>query len=116
MYLIHSLETLNITSMIILASNSWLRKTILDRKIIDKTSLYNYYFSWGINLIEGAIALGYGSLYNHSYKPNAKYIKYLDKKIIKFLAHTEIKKGDEIKVNYNEDPDNLEPLWFTANP
>ena len=30
MYLIHSLETLNITSMIILASNSWLRKTILE--------------------------------------------------------------------------------------
>ncbi len=85
-----------------------------DRKIIDKTDLYNYYFSWGKNLDKAAIALGNGSLYNHSYKPNAKYIKDFDNNKLLFLAHTDIQNGDEIRVNYNEDPSSLIPLWFSV--
>ena len=38
---------------------------------ISKTSLANYCFAWGQGTV--ALALGYGSLYNHSYKPNARY-------------------------------------------
>jgi SET domain-containing protein len=85
-----------------------------DRKIIDKTDLYNYYFSWGKNLDKAAIALGNVSLYNHSYKPNAKYIKDFDNNKLLFLAHTDIQNGDEIRVNYNEDPSSLIPLWFSV--
>lgn len=53
-----------------------------DTNIIDKTKLYNYYFSWDKDGNGSAIALGNGSLYNHSYKPNAKYEKHIDKQII----------------------------------
>ncbi len=83
-----------------------------DRVIIDKTSLFNYYFSWGRTGDMAAIALGNGSLYNHSYSPNAKYIKHIEDRVVVFMAHTDIKIGDEIRVNYNGDPLDLRPIWF----
>ena len=83
-----------------------------DRAVIDTTDLYNYYFSWGEDLEEAAFALGNGSLYNHSYNPNAEYIKLLDKKLIQFVAHTNIQSGEEITVNYNGDPSSDKSLWF----
>jgi SET domain-containing protein len=83
-----------------------------DRAIIDKTSLFNYYFSWGKAKDMAAIALGNGSLYNHSYSPNAKYIKDFKERAVVFMAHTDIKIGDEIRVNYNGDSLDLRPLWF----
>ena len=84
------------------------------RKIIDKTKLYNYYFSWGKTSDEAAIALGYGSLYNHSYKANAHYIKVLDQDTIRIIALQSIKSGEEIKVNYNGDPASTKDLWFSV--
>ena len=36
-----------------------------------KTGLHDYCFAWGRGTV--ALVLGYGSLYNHSYKPNARY-------------------------------------------
>lgn len=86
--------------------------SVADRKKIDQTKLYNYYFSWGTQLNKAAIALGYGSLYNHSYKPNARYIKMINKNCIQIAALQPIKPGDEIKVNYNGDPKNKNALWF----
>jgi uncharacterized protein len=84
-----------------------------DTKEIDKTHLYNYYFSWKEN--GSAISLGYGSIYNHSYKPNAKYEKdFLRNKLI-FKSITPIKKGEEVTVNYNGDPNNKEKVWFEKN-
>lgn len=81
-----------------------------DTKKIDETHLYNYYFSWKEN--GSSISLGYGSLYNHSYEPNAKYEKdFLDNTLI-FKSIKAIKKGDEIFVNYNGDPNNKEKVWF----
>lgn len=81
-----------------------------DTKKIDKTHLYNYYFSW--NHKGSAISLGYGSIYNHSYEPNAKYEKDSLNNLIIFRAIKKIKKGDEILVNYNGDPNNKEKVWF----
>jgi len=47
-----------------------------------KTELHNYYFMWGDDKTnhKAAICLGFGSLYNHSYSPNATYHK--KKKIV----------------------------------
>lgn len=81
-----------------------------DTKIIDNTFLYNYYFSWENNC--SAICLGNGSLYNHSIEPNAKYIKEFDNNKIVFVAIKDIKKGDEILVNYNGTPDCDKKVWF----
>ena len=81
-----------------------------DREKIDSTELYNYYFSWKEEGL--AISLGLGSLYNHSYQPNAQYIKDFDKDLINFVALKDIKPEEEILVNYNGDPTNQEKVWF----
>lgn len=79
---------------------------------LDKTSIYNYYFQW--KKIRGALALGYGSLYNHSYSPNAKYEKDEKQEQIIFTAIKDIQIGEEIIVNYNGDPSLKDTLWFDA--
>lgn len=55
-----------------------------------------YVFGWG----EGstALALGYGSLYNHSYAPNAETLETPDELVITALR--DIAAGDEIFINY----------------
>ncbi|MCP8967645.1 SET domain-containing protein [Ectobacillus ponti] len=71
--------------------------------------LTNYVFRWGA---DKAIALGYGSLYNHSYTPNAGYITDRKKGCISFYARRDIAKDEEIRVNYNGDSRDQSPLWF----
>lgn len=83
-----------------------------ERVHIDQTILYNYYFSWGAELADAAIALGYGSLYNHSYGPNAKYVKDLKAGVVELVAIRDIVAGEEITVNYGGSPDSCKPLWF----
>jgi hypothetical protein len=86
---------------------------VLDQKEtrkINDTSLYDYYFSWQDSA--SSIALGYGSIYNHSYQPNAEYSKDFLNNRITFIAIKPIRKGEEITVNYNGDPDDQEPVWF----
>lgn len=82
-----------------------------DKKLIDKTHLFDYYFMWGTKN-QPAIALGYGSLYNHSYDPNAEYDQKVKRNVIIFTALRNIKKDEEITVNYNGDPGNKSSLWF----
>jgi len=60
--------------------------------------LVDYFFYFGDRL---AVALGFGSIYNHSYKPNATYIKKLAGNIVEFKAIQNIKKYEEITTNYN---------------
>jgi SET domain-containing protein len=78
-------------------------------KELDKTVFYNYYFSWKNG---GAIALGLGSLYNHSYRPNAIYLKDFKRGFITFRALKTIKKNEEILVNYNGKPSSRAKVWF----
>lgn len=80
---------------------------------LKKSKLYNYYFLWGKNHKNAAIALGLGSIYNHSYEPNATYKKDLRHQTITFSAIKKIWPGEEITVNYNYgDPKDKSPLWF----
>ncbi|PFN98152.1 SET domain-containing protein-lysine N-methyltransferase [Bacillus sp. AFS076308] len=81
-------------------------------KYLKKTIFIEYVFWWGENLEECALALGYGSLFNHSYTPNGLYKLNLTQKTIDFYAHTDIKEGEEIMINYNGDPENDTPVWF----
>jgi uncharacterized protein len=60
--------------------------------------LVDYFFYFGKGL---AIALGFGSIYNHSYSPNATYKVNLEQRTIDFWAIAEIAAGEEIMVNYN---------------
>jgi uncharacterized protein len=81
-------------------------------KKLKKTALRNYYFNWGENYNHVAIALGYGSLFNHSFSPNALFENNLKKETVDFFALKRIKPGEEIFVNYNGDPNDKRPLWF----
>jgi len=72
-----------------------------------------YFFYFGRKKDQMAIALGFGSIYNHSYTPNAKYKINVKDKTIRFSAIENIKKGEEITFNYsNGNPTNKNPLWF----
>jgi uncharacterized protein len=79
---------------------------------LELTQLYNYYFAWGADSKDAAIALGYGSLYNHSYTPNARYYKDFDNSLIKYVCITDIQKDEEITISYNCDPEDKSPVWF----
>ncbi|MGE8078970.1 SET domain-containing protein [Peribacillus loiseleuriae] len=78
-------------------------------KLMRDSVLLNYVFWWEE---DKALALGYGSLYNHSYTPNAGYITNIKKQSIDFYARKDIHKGEEIMINYNGDPKDQSPLWF----
>lgn len=75
---------------------------------LSKTVLIKYYFEWDEKNV--AIVLGYGSLFNHSYTPNAKYEFDYDNKYLIISSIKNIKKGDEITINYNYDPESKEPV------
>ncbi len=72
-------------------------------------TLFDYYF-WLEEFV--VLALGFGSLYNHSDKPNAKYSIDKKKKEIKFTALKDIKKGKEIFFNYRGSSKSKTRLWF----
>ncbi|MCB0522647.1 MAG: SET domain-containing protein-lysine N-methyltransferase [Lewinellaceae bacterium] len=80
--------------------------------IIHNTFLHDYYFLWGEAQKQCAIALGYGSLYNHSYEPNARYLLDYEHGTIDFYCIKKIEAGEEITVNYNGEPDVKTPVWF----
>ncbi|SES16200.1 SET domain-containing protein [Salipaludibacillus aurantiacus] len=78
-------------------------------RAIMTTVLVDYFFQWGR---EGAIALGYGSLYNHSYKPNAVFILNREDNCILFRALRDIAPGEEVTINYKGKPDRKLPVPF----
>jgi SET domain-containing protein len=79
-------------------------------ELIDKTDIHNYYFAMPDKSI--GLALGYGSLYNHSYTPNAKYSEDNENNQFIFTCLKKINPGDEITVNYNGNPNDKSKLWF----
>ncbi len=83
--------------------------------LIAQTVLTNYYFHWGTGQPEDiAIGLGFSSIYNHSFTPNAKYAKHFEAQILEYTALRTIEPGEEIVVNYNGDPRDRTPVWFEA--
>ena len=69
--------------------------------------LNGYVFTWHRDQV--AIALGYGSLYNHSYTPNARYDDRTPQTKI-YTAIRDIAAGEEITINYHGDPDDSSPV------
>lgn len=79
---------------------------------LDRTALEAYCFKWGERLERPAVVLGYGSLYNHSFEPNAFYARVPALQVIDFIALREISPGEEVKVNYNGNPYDRTEVWF----
>jgi len=80
--------------------------------VIHKTVLHDYYFLWGHDLTDCAIALGFGSIYNHELMPNANFILDIEQRTIDIEAIKDISAGDEITLNYHGEPGNDDELWF----
>lgn len=79
---------------------------------IEPTVLERYIFNFGPEGEHAAVALGYGSLYNHSFSPNAEYIKVWEEQVIRFVALRDIHEGEEITINYNGTPESQKPMDF----
>jgi SET domain-containing protein len=58
-----------------------------------------------------AVCLGYGTLYNHSYAPNARYDEGPGATML-FTAIRSIAPHEEICINYNGDPRDRTPMPF----
>jgi len=85
-----------------------------DRKLLDKTLLHDYIFEWDINNRKCCMALGYVSIYNHSYASNCEYEMDIHKELIRIKTVRYIKAGEELFINYNGDWNNRKPVWFDA--
>jgi hypothetical protein len=73
-----------------------------------------YVFRW-INTKRDyvALSLGYGSIYNHSEHPNARY-EMSPPDIMTFIALRDIRGGEEITINYRGESGSLKTLGFDA--
>jgi SET domain-containing protein len=80
--------------------------------VIHKTVLHDYYFLWGEEMDACAIALGFGSLYNHAVDPNANFILDMENQTIDIVALRDITAGEEITLNYHGEPGIQDALWF----
>ncbi len=68
--------------------------------------LKNFVFHWPVP--EGraetqALALGYGSLYNHANPSNLRYETDVEALVLRLVAVREIEAGEELTLNYNAD-------------
>ena len=86
-----------------------------DRPIVDPSIIFTYVFMWERGMVEedlykhsgrAAIALGYISLFNHSYSPNADYTHHIEERMIDVVALRDIAAGEEITIDYKM------TLWF----
>jgi SET domain-containing protein len=63
---------------------------------------YRFNYPQGNEWEEQVLALGYGSLYNHSENANAYWVSDLENRTFKFISNREIKKDEEIFVWYGD--------------
>jgi uncharacterized protein len=97
-------ELIERSPVIVVPSRQW--------PTIARTVLANYVFDWGEKQEDAAMALGYVSIYNHSYRPNAELTECVDDRVIEVSALRDIEPGEEIFVNYNGEPGDRDELWF----
>lgn len=92
-----------------------------DYKLAAQTKLYEYLFGWDEETKEpspseqqnkegGAVALGYGSLYNHSDTPNLLFVPDEKTETIAFVCLRDIEEGEELTISYQQRF--KQNLWF----
>ena len=74
--------------------------------------LHDYYFIWDRDIKSSCIALGYGSLYNHSDNANAEFLNDYESNMIRILAIADIPAHQEICINYISKDEEEFTLWF----
>lgn len=82
---------------------------VAQRTAVDTTVLFDHCYDWDGG---AGLALGFGSLYNHSYEPNAYYRKHIDRSLVIVTALKAITEDEEITINYRGDPADQTPVWY----
>ena len=54
-------------------------------------------------------------MYNHDYDANCDYEMDYESQIMTITTVKDIKKGEELFINYNASPTDKTPVWFDAN-
>ena len=86
-----------------------------DRVNLDKTLLHDYIFAWGEKKEKCCVALGFVSMYNHSYQSNCEYFMDFEEETIQIKTVKNIKAGEELTINYNGDWNDKKKIWFEAD-
>jgi SET domain-containing protein len=85
-----------------------------ERAKLEQTLLFDYIFEWGKQKKKCCVALGYVSIYNHSYTSNCEYEMDFTAQTIAIKTVRKVAAGEELFINYNGDADDKTPLWFKA--
>lgn len=83
-----------------------------ERKLLDQTILHDYIFEWAEDGQQCCMALGYVSLYNHSYVSNCEYETDFEYGLIRITTVREVAAGEELFINYNGEWNDPGPVWF----
>lgn len=85
-----------------------------DLPYLKKTQVDSYYYCWKA---AAALPLGFGVLYNHSFRPNAEWKDDYKNRRMTLFARREIKKDEEVTVNYNGNPKDQSRslIWFPVS-
>jgi SET domain-containing protein len=85
-----------------------------DKVLVDQTLLHDYIFDWGNDKDKCCVALGFVSIYNHSYSSNCEYFMDFEEDTIQIRTVREIQPEEELTINYNGDWDDKKRVWFEA--
>ncbi len=83
-----------------------------ERRLLDQTLLHDYIFEWGADKKQCCLALGYLSMYNHSYASNCEYEMDFEEKLMTIKTVRFIPARDELFINYNGNWNDRKPVWF----
>lgn len=88
-----------------------------ERLLLDQTKMHDYIFEWhGIKDENGkpgcCVALGYLSVYNHSYQSNCEYYMDYESGTMMIKSVRDIQPNEELTINYNGDWDDPKIVWF----
>ncbi|MEO6949579.1 MAG: SET domain-containing protein-lysine N-methyltransferase [Ginsengibacter sp.] len=88
-----------------------------ERELLDKTLLHDYIFEWrergaSTETTGCCVALGYISIYNHSYASNCEYFMDFENEMIQIKTVRKILAGEEVTINYNGDWNDQKKVWF----
>lgn len=85
-----------------------------DYDTVRASQLVDYFFNFNVAENTLALALGFGSLYNHAVYSNAAYVLNREAKTITFFALEDINPGTEICINYSGERGMEFKEWFES--
>jgi len=97
-------EVLETAPVVVIPAREW--------TFVEQTVIARFSFAWDDDRGSAAVALGRGSIFNHSYTPNVAAEKSLSTRVIRFVALRDIEPGEELTLNYLGDADSRGSVGF----